>query len=231
MNGTRAAGLVVGVGIAIGFLWFVLRGGPPASQTDASQVKASAHATSSSSAPRATLGPRASVEPSASAPRKRGGRERRDEMRRRIYEAFKQAPPPEAPAPKPAKAATAPAPAAPQSAKPRGTLPKGYIQKRIREDFIPLAKECYEAALERDPDLGGKLTVNFEIVGDESVGGIVESAELAEDSEIQDEEFMYCMRESMLSMTFEPPKGGGSVGVTYPFLFSNEDGDSEGPSR
>ena len=33
-----------------------------------------------------------------------------------------------------------------------------------------------------------------------------------------------CLRESMMSMSFDPPEGGGAVEVTYPFVFVTEDG-------
>ena len=108
-----------------------------------------------------------------------------------------------------------------------GTLDKAYIQKRIRQDFVPLAKECYEAALERDAKLGGKLVFSFVIVGDEDVGGIVESAEIDPSSTLVEKELVYCMRESLLSLSFEPPKHGGVVTVTYPFVFSPGDPDPD----
>ena len=220
MHKTRIAGAVVVVVIATGVLWYALRGSPPA----APRV-ATAHTSTSSSASNAPAPPRSAavVKPRKLTPE---AREKRDEMRRKIYAAFAEAPPPTAPGAAPSATAAAPATnAAPgiPPGKPKARLEKGYIQKRIREDFFPLARECYEAALERDPALGGKLDLHFEIVGDESVGGIVELVERAEDNEIVEEEFIYRVRESMLSMTFEPPKGGGSVTVTYPFLFSNED--------
>lgn len=231
MRAQRVA-LVVGVvALGAGLVWFLTR----SDQGPAERPARAARASSSVAAPLATLGsqPSGTTQEPSGAPRTLKDRKHRDEVRERIYAAFGEAPP-RTPKAAPRQAPSVPSPPlAPPSipgSKPKGSLAKEYIQERIREDFLPLAKECYEAALERDPDLGGKLTVNFEIVGDESVGGIVESAELAEDSDIRDEEFMYCMRESMLSMTFEPPKGGGSVTVTYPFLFSNEDDDSEAPS-
>jgi hypothetical protein len=34
-----------------------------------------------------------------------------------------------------------------------------------------------------------------------------------------------CMRESFLSVTFPPPRGGGFVTVKYPVVFSPDDDD------
>lgn len=146
-------------------------------------------------------------------------RKRRDEIRDLIYQAYGMTPP------KPG-ARTGPhgtSPLAPLGAD-AGRLEPEYIQDRIREDFVPLAKQCYEAALEREPGIAGRLVLSFVIVGDEDVGGIVESAELDPASTITEKELVECMRESMLSLSFVAPEGGGSVTVTYPFGLSPGDG-------
>lgn len=154
----------------------------------------------------------------------RRDRKARDELRRKIYEAFANAKPasdmPEAkPGPRSQPTPRAPPPAVIPKEK-KGKLDKDYIQDRIREDFIPLAKECYEAALERDPELAGKLVFEFVIVGDEDLGGIVESAKALDTSTLEEEELDYCLEQSLLSLSFEPPEAGGSVTVTYPFVFN-----------
>ncbi|MCA9688707.1 MAG: AgmX/PglI C-terminal domain-containing protein [Myxococcales bacterium] len=105
---------------------------------------------------------------------------------------------------------------------PLPTLDKDYIQARIREDLLPLATECYESALEQDEAIAGRMVMKFAIVGDEEIGGLVDNVELAEDNEIKHEGLVECMRESMLSVTFDPPQGGGQVQVTYPFVFSTD---------
>lgn len=58
------------------------------------------------------------------------------------------------------------------------------------------------------------------IVGDPSVGGIVDQAKINAATDIPDPEFQDCMLNSMLSMVFEGPDSGGWVTVTYPFKFS-----------
>jgi cell division protein FtsN len=126
---------------------------------------------------------------------------------------------------------------------PSGNLSPEYIQARVRGDFYPLARSCYEAALERVPNLRRRLVMKFSIVGDAKIGGIVEQAEVevekwAGDSSVEsaapsdsnDREFATCMRESMLSMVFEPPDNGGWVTVVYPILFSPDD-EAPGPDR
>jgi hypothetical protein len=142
---------------------------------------------------------------------------RRDEVRDLIYRAYGFTPP------KPGqKASAGQSPHAPLG-RDAATISPEYIRERVREDFFPLARECYEAALERQPKLAGKLIISFVIVGDEDVGGVVDSAELAEGSTLADEELSTCMLESMLSLSFVAPSGGGSVSVTYPFELSPGD--------
>lgn len=105
-------------------------------------------------------------------------------------------------------------------------LSREYLQQRIREDFYPMALACYEGALARMPDLRGQIVVDFMIVGDAKVGGIVDQAEINGRTDIDDKELTTCIRESMLSMVFAPPDANGWVTVTYPFVFSPDDDDA-----
>ncbi|MEM9457302.1 MAG: AgmX/PglI C-terminal domain-containing protein [Myxococcota bacterium] len=100
-----------------------------------------------------------------------------------------------------------------------GSLTKEYIQERVREDLLPLATECYAMALEDDDALAGRLVMQFRIVGEPDVGGIVQEVQMAEDSEIQHADLVECMRESMMSVSFDPPEDGGTLVVHYPFVF------------
>lgn len=104
-----------------------------------------------------------------------------------------------------------------------GTLSKEYIRKTVVEEALPLVKECYDNLLETDPDAVGRVVLQFAIMGDESVGGIVEEVGFSEDSELQDEDFRECVAQSMMSTVFDPPAGGGRVVIHYPFVFTNED--------
>jgi hypothetical protein len=102
-------------------------------------------------------------------------------------------------------------------------LDKDYIRKVVKEQVIELVQECYNSVLVDDPTVGGKIVLNFTITGDESVGGVVEAVEIAEGTTLLDPEMGECVAESMASATFDPPKGGGTVEVTYPLIF--EPGD------
>ena len=101
-----------------------------------------------------------------------------------------------------------------------GKLDEAYIRSRIEDDLIPIANECYEAALEDDPKLAGKLVMSFGIAGDEEVGGVVDEAAIDPTSTMHHPELGECMRESTMSLSFPPPEGGGRTDVTYSFEFS-----------
>jgi hypothetical protein len=214
MAGSRRG---VGIGLALAVVlaaiaWIWLRSG---ASKRAPGKPTSSSAGSGESEPLLTRARERDAEPSPApesprfAPPKRTTRDKelREQARQRILEALaRQTPEPAPPAP-------APLP----------VLDKDYIQSRIRDDFVPMAKECYEAALARDGGLGGKMVFQFAIVGDESVGGIVESAELDPSSTLSESELVTCMRESLLSVTFVPPPHGGRVTVTYPFVLTPGD--------
>jgi RNA polymerase sigma-70 factor (ECF subfamily) len=112
---------------------------------------------------------------------------------------------------------TAPALAQPPS------LDREYIQDRIR-DVVPLIKECYEMAIEQDPttSLEGKLVVNFTIDAEEEVGGYVAEAELADPEAALGQAIGECVTETIYSIEFEPPEGGGQMTVSYPFVFRGQ---------
>jgi hypothetical protein len=119
------------------------------------------------------------------------------------------------------------------SSGPSHNLSKEYLQTRMREDFFPLARACYVSALAKAPTLRGQIVVDFMIVGDAKVGGIVDQAKINDRSTITDAEFTGCIRESMLSMVFAPPDDNGWITVTYPFKFSpdEDDGTDKDESR
>ncbi len=137
-------------------------------------------------------------------------------MREKIYRAFGRALPSSGTAPSATKGSHAPL----------QKLDKKYIQERLREDFKPPAKECYEAALERDKSLAGKMVIEFTIVGDESVGGTVDSATLPDESTLVESDLSMRVRQSLLSMSFAPPENGGMTTVRIPFFLAPREPDA-----
>ena len=107
-----------------------------------------------------------------------------------------------------------------------GSLDKEYIQEQIKE-IVPLIRECYDAALSMDPELGGKVTVEMKLIGEEEIGGLIESSVvLAEQSDVTTPDFLECVSETMYAVELDAPEGGGTVTIRYPFQFQSapEDG-------
>jgi hypothetical protein len=124
-----------------------------------------------------------------------------------------------------ADAAHAPAPSPPPPAgRPEARVDPKYIEARMREDFFPLAQDCYTQALGRQPHLAGRIELAVTIVGDPSVGGVVGEASFGPGTTIADAEMQRCVRESLMSATFAAPPGGHEVRVVYPIPFANDGG-------
>jgi hypothetical protein len=102
--------------------------------------------------------------------------------------------------------------------------PQGkYIQSIVRNDFFPLARQCYGNAQAVNPELKGTVELHFRIVGDKRVGGVVDQAFVGDGGDIHDQEFSECMTQSMMSVSFDAPPGDKEVTVTYPIVFSPDE--------
>lgn len=96
-----------------------------------------------------------------------------------------------------------------------------YVQRVMQEQFLPLAGECYEQALAHKPAVSGNVELEFSILGDPSVGGVVVDVDLADGTTLRDPAFRTCMTESMYSVIFDAPPGDdGSVSVKQSFELS-----------
>lgn len=103
------------------------------------------------------------------------------------------------------------------------TFDKRYIQDVMRE-ARPLLAECYELARDTTPELQGKLTLEFRIAGEPAVGGLVEEVRAVDDTELSRHPVLSeCVQETILSLEFIPPEDGGTIVVSYPFVFRNHD--------
>ena len=96
-----------------------------------------------------------------------------------------------------------------------GGLSKDEIAAVIRKHSGEV-RYCYERELQKLPKLEGKLTVTFFIspTGDVTLAD-PEPADLPPG-------MISCVRGRVVKMKFPPPKGGGSVTVTYPWVFKAE---------
>jgi hypothetical protein len=96
-----------------------------------------------------------------------------------------------------------------------------YVQDRITKDFFPMGASCYQELLTKLPGARGKIVFDVTIVGNTSVGGVVDAVEVNEESTLKDEKLVVCMRESMFGMPFDaPPAEQEKVTFTLPIELS-----------
>ena len=93
-----------------------------------------------------------------------------------------------------------------------GELDPSVIAREIR-GRLGAIRACYEAGLKRNPNIGGKLQLRFEV----STVGKVTSAEIENDT-MHDSEVADCIKNRVRTWRFPAPSGG-SVQFSYPFIF------------
>lgn len=102
-------------------------------------------------------------------------------------------------------------------------LDREYISAQMKE-ILPLIKECFESAIERTPNLSGRVVTHFKIVADENLGGLVVDSTIEEKgTNIVDAPLRECIQESMYALRFPAPEGGGETDVTFPFVLNSAD--------
>ncbi len=90
------------------------------------------------------------------------------------------------------------------------------VQGAVNE-IKPLLQACYDAALERNPGLEGKIELGFTVSDVDGVGQ-VSAIDLNRD-ELAEEPMSQCVLGVMSVLQFDPP-AGGTLDVTYPINFS-----------
>ena len=215
--------------------WLVLGGETPRSADEARSHEPRAQVTELE-----RERPSAAREPSASLrPKPAASKQEREAMRRRIVEAMdarqraagerddgsaggggRPASPPREPsgAMPPEEAAPAPGNLTDRTGN------HGYLMKVMNEDLVPLADECYALARETQPELAGMLVIDVEIIGDEDIGGVIESATPGQANELADPGLVECVRESLLSTTLPPPPQGGKDAISLSLRLEPDDG-------
>jgi len=102
-------------------------------------------------------------------------------------------------------------PAAPNPAL-GGSLSRDVIQRVIRSHMSQV-RFCYERELSRDPQLEGRVTVNFTI----NATGRVSEARVR-NSTLNNSTVERCITEAARRWAFPQPAGGGTVAISYPFV-------------
>lgn len=104
-----------------------------------------------------------------------------------------------------------------------------YLHDTVQRDFMPMSIDCYKDFLSRQPDAGMSMLVDVTIAGDKGVGGVVDSVTVDSGGLPDDDSFVTCLRESMMSMVFDaPPQGQHQVTFTMPIDFSPQPPNGNG---
>jgi hypothetical protein len=224
--------------------WFIVGGGAPRTGEDARvagpRAQVEVMVKDRPSAESEPAAPVAKVEPS----KRERSKQEREAMRRKIVEAMQvrdvAAAEPEGGAShddEDGRAGKAGEPT-PRSGRPRApdeetptpgnlidrTGNHGHMVKVMNEDLMPLVDECYALARETQPELTGLLVLDVEMIGDEDIGGVIETAVLGQGNEIVDPALVECVQESLLSTTLPPPPEGGKDAISLQMKLEPEEG-------
>jgi pSer/pThr/pTyr-binding forkhead associated (FHA) protein len=96
----------------------------------------------------------------------------------------------------------------------KGSLDKEIIRRVIRR-HINEVKYCYEKELTTNPDLKGRVSIQFTISGS---GQVI--ASVVQSSDMRNPACEQCIAQAVRRWLFPKPEGGGIVIVTYPFLLT-----------
>jgi hypothetical protein len=101
----------------------------------------------------------------------------------------------------------------PDTRDPEGRLAPEVIQNVVRQNFGRF-RTCYEAGLQRNPKLQGKVTVKYVI-------GLDGTTQMTADegSDIPDPQVVQCVVAGFAQLSYPPPQGG-YVTVVYPVEFA-----------
>lgn len=80
---------------------------------------------------------------------------------------------------------------------------------QFKEDLMPLIRECHATRRSVVPDLAGRFGGAFYLRAAPDIGLIVEDVEFLEENEVDDPEFLECVRHSAFSMPFPPTTATG----------------------
>lgn len=99
-----------------------------------------------------------------------------------------------------------------QVARIKGALDKDVIRRVVRSHMEEV-RGCYNEGLARDPNLQGRVAIQFAITPDGTV-----SVATVGDSDVPDDSVTKCIAAAVRTWEFPKPQGGGNVVVTYPFV-------------
>lgn len=95
-----------------------------------------------------------------------------------------------------------------------GSLTRAEVDAVIKRKLGAM-RFCYTRALRGDPTLAGKVVLVLDVAADGSV-----SRARVDDASLGDPSVGRCIEALLYRLVFPVPRGGGSVGVRYPLLFT-----------
>jgi TonB family protein len=98
---------------------------------------------------------------------------------------------------------------------PQPGLQRGEIQRVVNRARARI-RHCYERAMQKEPNLRGKVAYSWIIDAQGRVGGLQTLA-----GSLNNPGLGQCLERVIRTLRFPPPRGGGVVQVSYPFVFSN----------
>lgn len=107
--------------------------------------------------------------------------------------------------------------APPDAAPPRGRVSKEAVREAVGQ-ARPAIVKCYQQALTRAPDLGGRLLVRFTIEHRDGTGRL-RDADIEEDG-LENPFMGMCVLKALAEIEYPTPEGDGVVVVRYPFALS-----------
>ena len=93
-----------------------------------------------------------------------------------------------------------------------GELDPSIVSKEVRSRLGAI-KACYERALKRNPNLSGKIVIHWTITAAGTVSGVDVETDTLGDNEVAS-----CIKSLVARWRFPAPSGG-SVEVSFPFVF------------
>ena len=105
-----------------------------------------------------------------------------------------------------------------------GSLPREILQKVIDQNKNQI-RTCYEAELQRQQDLEGKVGVKWVIAATGRVAKVMITETSLENGNVEK-----CIMAKIMTWKFPPPAGGGTVEVNYPFVLRSDRADFSTPA-
>lgn len=93
-----------------------------------------------------------------------------------------------------------------------------YVSRQLKE-IMPMMRQCYQNELALNKQAKGDLEVQFTLIADAELGGLVEEAKIIGGTISHKGGLAECVRETTYAVRLAAPEAGGRVTVRYPIKF------------